>query len=66
MLADFQAEQRAEHAELDAKVLEHVPPHPFTTPATPLAALVLGVKGGRQTVKVREALSVWWRLDRCW
>ena len=56
-LVDLRAEQLAEHAEFDAQVLRHVPPHPFTTTATPLAELVLGVKGGRQTAKVRRALG---------
>ena len=57
ILADLQAEQHAEHAEDDAKVLEHVPPHPFSTTATPLAELVLGTKGGGRVAKVRAALA---------
>ena len=56
-LVDLHAEQRAEHAEMDVKVLEHVPPPPFTTTATPLAQLVMGTKGGRQTATVRAALQ---------
>ena len=56
-MVNLLAEQRAEHAALDAKVLEHVPPDPFTTSKTPLSELVFGAKGGRQTAKVLEALS---------
>ena len=56
VLADVEAEQRAAHTTLDAKVLEHVPPHPFSTTASPLGELVFGSKGGRQTAKTRAAL----------
>ena len=56
VLADVEAEERVANTSLDAKVLEHVPPAPFTTTASPLGELVFGTKGGRQTAKARAAL----------
>ena len=56
-LVDLRAEQHAEHAEIDAKVLAHIPPAPFTTNASSLAEKVFGSKSGSRKGKIDDALD---------
>ena len=57
VLADLQAEARAEHVALDAKVLAHVPAHPAHIFPTTLAELVNSGKSGPKKGKIDEALA---------
>ena len=55
-LVDIRAEQHAEYADFDAKVLAHVPAHPAHIFPTTLAELVNSGKSGPKKGKIDEAL----------